>query len=255
MARGAHGTTPEADFVYSSWLEAGGEFSVVRDPALRWVRENRTQWNAVFLTKELTKLAFLPIDSILDILVWCHTFAGDEDALWRVSRLSEHLQRKDVRLRQDVLEKFVEVAEIVVRHRLTSDEHLSNPHTSLMLTTLSTRLAALEIYLSRELNQKVEELLVDLLRHPASFTSTDKHVRSAEHPAIVLKIRKLLRKGRIRVATDHDALRRFLRWVNGWHPKALWDLDVIVMNDLKREFPELDVSERNERRELPESQP
>ncbi|MFC1927891.1 hypothetical protein ACFLW7_04855, partial [Chloroflexota bacterium] len=45
---GEHGAEPDADFVYRSWLEARGEFSVVKAGAIQWLRLNHDKEEAVF---------------------------------------------------------------------------------------------------------------------------------------------------------------------------------------------------------------
>ncbi len=217
---GRHGESPEARFVYAAWLKAGGDFSRIQLEAARWLRQNRTRWEAVFLTKELSKLPSLSIDSINDILEWCRTFAHDEDALWRASRLASHITQRHILSHANTLENLVDVVELLIRHRLTS-EHLKRPHTSLMLTSLCSLLARLELYLSLVQNQRVERLLLDFVRHPVSFTAIDKHTTNAERPAIIYKIRKLLRKAMLSIDSDRDALHRFLSWVNRQGQRAL----------------------------------
>ena len=234
-----HGTTLGAGFVFKAWLDADGDFSVIQFEAIQWLRQNRKRWDAVFLTKELCKLQELPTNAVEHILVWCQTFIDDEDAVWRVSRLGKHIVRQAALQRQETLELFVEVSETLVRRSLTSVS-LANPQISLMITTICSHLVRIELYLNAMLNQRVEQLLVDLVRHPASFIAISKHIADAERPAIILRIRKLLRKRRLMAGADRDSLQRFFGWVHRWHRESLSKVH-FLMADLKEEFPDLDV--------------
>jgi hypothetical protein len=214
---------------------------MVKSAAIRWLRENNRKWEAVFLTKELSKLPDLPMGTVRDILIWCQGFSDDPDALWRVSRLSNAMMRLDILEQLDILGLFVEVVDILVRRQFTS-EHLQDPRISLMATALCSSLARIELYLHLDLNRRVGQLLVDLVRHPASFIAIDHHSVNAERPAIVHRIGRLLRRGRLSAGSDRDALRRFLGWVDRWHPVQKLQVDFVI-DELKREFPDLDVGE------------
>ncbi len=67
-------------FVYQAWLDAGGEFAVVRRGAIAWLHENREREEAVYLTKFLAKEKDIPIETVRDTLVWCYRFPDNEDA-------------------------------------------------------------------------------------------------------------------------------------------------------------------------------
>ena len=85
-----HAESQVADFVMRAWLDAGGDAGLVIDAACCWIATNWHRQEAVYLTKELSKLEALPAAAVKDILRWCCHFPEDEDTLWRLTALFHH---------------------------------------------------------------------------------------------------------------------------------------------------------------------
>ncbi|MCC5994825.1 MAG: hypothetical protein JJU18_00455 [Oceanicaulis sp.] len=94
-----HGATPEASHVYASWLDAGGPFGLVQKSCEFWLRENWRHKDAGYLTKSLSQRQDLSFEIMNFIIAWSGHHAGNEDAIFRLSRVSrcfvEHPIRKE----------------------------------------------------------------------------------------------------------------------------------------------------------------
>lgn len=91
-----HGGLPEAEFVYRSWLEAYGPLEPIKAYLFAWLHAWRQDARAVFLTKAISQLDDLPDDVLVDLAVWAERNCEDEDAIFRVSRISRYLKYRSL---------------------------------------------------------------------------------------------------------------------------------------------------------------
>ena len=204
-----HKTNPVAKFVYNSWLDAGGERDVVWDSLLLWLAEYRTNESAVRITKFVAKQPDLPDASVKDVLVWCRTFAANEDALWRVTQLGPKL------LNVDVLEDACATAETILFH-ITGSTNEINELTSGQVATLLNYLVEAAHFHSSKMRDRVDVLIVVWMRHPNSFGRRPKPHTNIQRVRFTSRVLLLLHSGELDFTRDREPIRRFLEWLDEW---------------------------------------
>ena len=225
-----HAAEEEADFVFMAWLSAGGDFSLIRESACLWLREHCRCQEAVYVTKFLAKQRDLPADTVRDILTWCRTFPSNEDALWRMSNLKNHLQR------EEVAEEVCAAAEQVILARQRCREPLTqtaNGQVAAILCWLSNA----PHFLTEPLADRVDKILVSWLRHPASYGAHMQSFPNMERKDYVQRIVNLVTSKQLDPVADRACLERFFLWVNAWEPG--WKAELRRMFDwLKHHYPD-----------------
>ncbi len=83
-----HGTTVDAQFVYNAWLKSGEPLDPIKTACETWLLNHWHSEDAVYVTKELSKAVDLSFDSVCRILAWAGTYPANEDAIFRISRMS-----------------------------------------------------------------------------------------------------------------------------------------------------------------------
>ena len=204
-----HKTNHEADFVYKAWLEAGGEFSFVSSSAILWLHQNYDKLEAVYLTKFLAKQKDIPVETVKDILMWCHQFPNNEDALWRLTQLSKHL------LREEAGEKVIITSEAVLKPLISLDI-LPGKLIRGQITTLFSYLISAPILSSGSYRNRVDSLLLTWLKNPSSYGRNLKPHFIMQRPKYVQRIIELLIAGELSISEDRKNLERFLYWVDSW---------------------------------------
>jgi hypothetical protein len=204
-----HATDADADFVFRAWLEAGGPFSVISSPAIQWLTQNRDKAEAVYLMKFLAKQENIPGGTVKDILHWCSKFTADDDALWRLTQLGNHL------LNEQVAKEVCAASEAVLGPRLSGCIPLP-PATKGLITTLLSYLVRARNLQSGELRSRVDALLLTWLRNPASFGTEPKPHPLIQRKSYVQRVVDLLVSGALDLSSDREALKRFLHWVSTW---------------------------------------
>jgi hypothetical protein len=182
---------------------------MIRQQALQWLSQNYDKEEAVFLTKELTRQGDIPIETVKNILDWCRIFPGNEDALWRLTRLGRHL------LTEEVAEDVIITSEELLNLHLSPDENISVEVSGQIATLLSYLIGAPRMR-SELLRSRVDALLLRWLRHSVSYGEDPKPHYNIQRRSYVQRIADLLDSGDLNVVQDRDALERFMRWVNNW---------------------------------------
>ncbi len=88
-----HGTTPEAQFVYKAWLEAGHPLEPIKTSCEAWLLKHWHAEDAVYVTKQLSKTTDLSREGVACILEWAGMYSTNEDAIFRLSRMSRVFHR------------------------------------------------------------------------------------------------------------------------------------------------------------------
>jgi hypothetical protein len=204
-----HKAGSKADFVYKAWLDAGGEFSVVRLSAILWLHHNYDKLEAVYLTKFLAKQRDIPIETVKDILMWCHKFSENEDALWRLTQLRKHL------LREELGEELITTSEAVLDSLISRDVH---PRTLIrgQINTLFSYLIGASGLRSGQLRNQVDSLLLTWVKNPSSYEKNPKPHFTIQRSEYVHRIIYLLDTGKLTISKDRESLERFLYWVDSW---------------------------------------
>lgn len=206
----AYGTEQGTDFVIRAWLKTKGEFESVRDAAAQWLRVHRKSPEAAYITKVLTEQSHLPLDIVRDVLSWCHTFRGHEDALSRISALRRHL------LLPELANEVAATCETVVAAALSSSP---GPERRALIAIVFSWLGE-----NQELSRRLAPLFSRWLRDPASFSFMGIEGRAtilaakAEKPSLLRYLQDLIDEGALSLDRDRDALRRFSEWVIRWSP-------------------------------------
>ncbi|MCP4699561.1 MAG: hypothetical protein GY862_22340, partial [Gammaproteobacteria bacterium] len=155
-----HQCLPEAQFVYNSWLGAGGDFSAIKQAVIRWLHQHYQTPEAVFVTKFLVRQKDLTPQTIQEILAWCRQYAADPDAVWRLSRLDEHL------LNPEISEALCATAKSIV-HSLCASE--SVPAFSKGQMLVLSWLSEAPAFCALPLKQRRNSLFRAWLHYPAAF--------------------------------------------------------------------------------------
>jgi len=224
-----HREDADADFVFRSWLEAGGERELVWDAALAWLARHRLEESAVYVTKFIARQRDLPATAIGDVLAWCRTFPGSEDAVWRLTQLGQNLFVEG--LEEDVLL----TAEVVFDHLLT-------PSSDIKIVTRG-QVTALLSYLVESygmqfgaIRERVDLLLIRWLRHPMSFGNSPRPHPAVQRVTFLKRLSALMATGALELGNDREALQRFLRWVNAWD-LAWKERATPVLEELRSNYP------------------
>jgi hypothetical protein len=225
----AHGEDADADFVFRSWLEAGGDRDLVWDAATAWLAKHRLEESAVYVTKFIARQRDLPADTVVDILSWCRAFPTNVDALWRLTQLKGNL------LVEGVEEDAVATAEVVLADLL---QPTSRPQRILreLVTKLFSFLLALAGTRSGPLRERVDSLFVRWLRHPLSFGRDPKPHPTIQRILYFHRISVLIEKRTLDVENDREALRRFMQWLDEWD-LARKQRALPILNELKLKHP------------------
>jgi hypothetical protein len=224
-----HGGSAESDFIFKAWLEKGGLFSIIRAHAIQWLDQHHEEESAGFLIKRLAKQADIPAETVKAILSWCLKFSDNEDVLWRLTQLGRHL------LRRDAAEEVCATSEAILNLRL-SDEAELTPVIKGQGTTLLAYLIEAPGLRIGHLRNRVDNLLLRWLRHPASFGTDPMPHRNVQRYSYVERIADLVDSGALSVVEDREALKRFMLWVDNWEPR--WKLAVRpLIADLESRHP------------------
>ena len=227
---GKHGNEAEADYVYKSWLEAGGDFSVVRSKALLWLDQNYDKPEAVYLTKFIAKQKDIPIDSVKSILKWCKKFHNNEDAIWRMTQLREHL------LVEDIAEELILTSEVVLAPLITNESFMKWKIRNQITILFSYLIRALKIN-SSQLYDHVDMLLLIWLRNPNSYGINLKANNiSIQSTFYVERIAEFIVSGALDISADYEPIGRFLSWVDNWDPKCKLQVKSVLAS-LKQDYP------------------
>jgi hypothetical protein len=228
-----HGTDAEADFVYRSWLNAGGAFSVVRSSAILWLHQNYDKEEAVYLTKSLAKQKDIPLETIKEILMWCQRYPNNEDALWRFAQLGSHL------LKDEIADEVMITSETIFLPLILHDISLTKMIRS-QITTLFSYLINAPKLRSGKLRNRVDTLFLAWFRNPGSFGGDLKPHLNIQRWSYVQRVVDLLVSGALDVTEDHESLVNFLYWVDNWEPKRKSSLSQ-KFDFLKQNYPALDL--------------
>jgi hypothetical protein len=223
-----------------AWLDAEGDQGLVIEAACRWIATNWHRQEAVYLTKELSKLKSLPAATVKDILRWCCHFPEDEDTLWRLTQLFHHLDSSDLDL------PFVVTTAIVLESRLVSGKNIT-PDLEKHLRLLFCNVGGIGLA-STPLRPACDRLQQIIFRDKRTFAKTADapFVRMAFLVDLVLT---LVHVGRLDLTDeiDREAFRRFVSWLATWDDEEkVWartvsdrNLNIVSDSDLRQEL--LDV--------------
>ncbi len=78
------------------------------------------------------------------------------------------------------------------------------------------------------LRERVDELLLSWLRHPASYGDDPKPHPNVQRYSYVERVADLINAGTLRVAEDREALKRFLHWVDNWDAGEKSDISTLI---------------------------
>ena len=199
-------THPEIDFLIRDWVEAKGDFAVVREVAIAWLHEHREDAQAVYVTKHLAAEDTLGTESVLDLLHWCSTFANNEDAAWRLSRMNTHLV--DATVAQPALATAEAVIGQVIEHDRSD---LGAAHVG-MIGVLCSLFQNPGLQ-AGGLRGRLDRLLVRWLRWPRAHESdaiVPAAIQDSTYTGAVLNLMKI---GRLDPQSDRVAIGRLNNWV------------------------------------------
>ncbi|MDO9041095.1 MAG: ATP-binding protein [Desulfocapsaceae bacterium] len=201
------------DFLLRSWMKAHGDFSLVQESACRWLTANKEKYDAVYITKYLARVRDLPVATAKDILSWCRSFCGNEDAISRLANLGLNLQH------DAIMEEAMETWALVlphVLHRTTLIEWLQNHVTNIFINLRYNP------GLRRGQNtEKLVTLFALWVRDTRSFAQLRVYPNntSQQTKAIFQMLVDGLAQGQLDGKRDKEGIRNFLVWINSWRPE------------------------------------
>lgn len=229
-----HATDSEAPFVYKSWLDAGGGFSVIRLEAFEWLHLNVDNADAAFVSKRVAREPNLPTRTVIDILKWCQAFAMGEDALWRLTRLGEHLNNLAV------AGELVRTADTVIVPLMMLGNTLE-PITRQQILHVLRHLIQHTNRGRSEFRQEVDQIVAIWVRHPQASAIEpgqwlDDIMSNDERRSLFMRIAAMLGQNQLSMTDDYDHLSRFLDFFSTWPPEAQ-NMCKPIIKRIKRQLP------------------
>jgi hypothetical protein len=207
-----HGKEKDADFVYRGCLESkGGEdFLLVKIHALKWLNLHKSEYDAVYLTKAISKMPDIPPQAIQDILFWCRRFPADEDTPWRVSRLINRASKfnelsLEIRFTLDfIMERLLKSTLINEKEKIEKITRFILP----LIYSTHNRYGPIK--------DCVDNLFLSLLKNPASFGTLFPKDTALENWTSFQRVSDLIVYTELSIIEDREAIERFLQWVDTW---------------------------------------
>ena len=228
-----HAEDDDADHVFRSWLETGGEQDLVWDAAIAWLSKHKTEESAVYVTKFIARQNELPVAIIRDILTWCRSFPTNEDALWRLTQLREHLAIPEVA--EDVLA----TAELVLEHLLDQRTYIKGKTGEQIVTVYFNLITAQGMQLG-SLRERADDLFVKWIQDERSFGPYATRFWVLQNASFLSRLSDLLTAGVLDPVSDSKALARFMQWLDTWEQDRKQAL-IPILSDLKDKYPKVEL--------------
>ncbi|QCI93905.1 ATP-binding protein [Novosphingobium sp. EMRT-2] len=194
---GEHGVTPEASHVYRAWLEAGGSFPEIKGHCEDWLKKNWRRHDAVYLTKNLSMERDVTFGTVMRIVAWAGRNSKDEDAIYRLSRVSRWITRHHITRRSSWIISEATMAVFIVlfaRIRLSHGERFA---CSILFGNFAKR------YYPRDENwPAIIRTFCSCLRHGGVFC----HVQGLPSRTWAILLDDALQRGLLDPETDRDAI-------------------------------------------------
>ena len=231
--------TPQAQFVYKSWLDAvtgGGraplaeqDRDVVLDPLRQWLMRYGTLPQAVYLWKDALRQRPLSSELVCQALNWCrhNPQSPDSDSLWRLAQCRELVGPPDVNAAYRAATEVVlpTVAKRSVELKLTRVIH-----------------GALVVYLrlTDESSPEWRNVLTTVLNNTRIFNRFVFAQPAAQDPLLPNRVATLLLSGEI--FPNSKAIGNFAAWIHAqWAPEQKVHLEPTVRL-LCAQFPDQETT-------------
>src|SRR5262249_46685857 len=151
----------------------------------------------------------LPVATVRDILTWCRSFPKNEDALWRLAQLREHLSIPEV------AEEVVATAEVVLEHFLDQHTYIEGK-TKEQIVTVFFNLITAKGMRAGSLRDRVDNLFVKWIKDQRSFGPYPTRFRLLQTTGFLSRLSALIAAGVLDPVSDFETLKRFMQWLNTW---------------------------------------
>lgn len=163
-------------------------------------------------------------DELRKLFLWCREHTAEPDALTTLNDMGPILLRPSVG--KDMIETVNAIIDTLANEKEPS-AHI-HAHMMILLSTLIDH---------RSQRDAFDAILLRWMRHPASFGPARATPPELQREAFVQRLADALGWNAISVATDRDAIARFLAWVDTWAPKQKSAAGRIIAL-MRRNFPE-----------------
>ena len=163
-------------------------------------------------------------DELRKLFLWCREHTAEPDALTTLNDMGPIL------LRPSVGKEMVETVNAIIDTLAIEKEPSAHIHAHMMIL-LSTLID------HRTQRDAFDAILLRWIRHPASFGPARATPPELQRDAFLQRLADSLGWNAISVTADHDAIARFLSWVDTWAPKQKSAAGRIIAM-MRRNFPE-----------------
>jgi len=195
--------------------------------------KHKTEESAVYVTKFIARQNELPVSIIRDILTWCRSFPTNEDALWRLTQLREHLAIPEVA--EDVLA----TAELVLEHLLDQRTYIKGKTGEQIVTVYFNLITAQGMQLG-SLRERADDLFVKWIQDERSFGPYATRFWVLQNASFLSRLSDLLTAGVLDPVSDSKALARFMQWLDTWEQDRKQAL-IPILSDLKDKYPKVEL--------------
>ncbi len=229
-----HGATDEAKYIYDAWLSAGGDFNRIAPLCLAWFDAHATTLEASFVLKYIVRQDSLPADVLHAAIRWCGVFAGNEDAIWRITPLIMKCAASETRgeavaavrtLLRCLL--FLDMNRLSVHD--TNQDDAGEDSLRLSFFVLNALGLSLGVLGLDEVDREQMKLAhTNLLKNSEIYQASHMVGEPFVYPSLIHHVALLIEEGLVQLDRDRAGLMRFADWMRSWPKDASGDLKLAL---------------------------
>ena len=225
-----------ARYVYLAWLNNRKDIDVVQEYISRWLKKYLSDNSIRRFVRFLAQVNPLPKGFVRDILCWCRNYPEDENSLWCITSLKNHLLNNEFR------DAVVQTSEILVYASLSEDYNLTEVSVG-QINTLFSFLISHKQMSKGQYFVRVNELFLKWLKCSDSYGYAPKPQKQIQRRNYFIRFKMMLHSGKLDILNDASVIERFLQWVNNWHAsnKKLIQQDMNKIKDTHPKSPLWDI--------------
>ncbi len=225
-----HCETKNAKYIYDAWFNSGKKIDVLQEYISRWLKKHLSDKKTGHFVRGLAQINPLPEVFVRDILSWCRNYPEDENSLWCITSLSNHL------FTEGLHDAVIQTSETLVCQALSKEYNLTEVSVGQINTLFYFLISHNQMWRGQYLD-RVNDLFLKWLKCPDSYGYAPTPHKQIQKRNYFIRFKIILRNGKLDILKDASVIERFLQWVNNWHigNKKLIQQD---MNTIKRNYPE-----------------